>query len=96
MKKMIKSSDLIICRSGYSSVMDLLILKKKAILIPTPGQTEQEYLSEFLKSKKLFYSVLQNNFNFEKDSKRIFFFKKNQFFLKKNILKNEIKNLNKI
>ncbi len=96
MKKMIKSSHLIICRSGYSSVMDLLILKKKAILIPTPGQTEQEYLSDFLKSKKLFYSVSQNNFNFEKDLKKIFFFEKKLTFFKKNILKNEIKNLNKI
>jgi hypothetical protein len=36
----------IICRSGYSSIMDLDALKclQKAKLIPTPGQTEQEYL----------------------------------------------------
>ena len=36
----------IICRSGYSSIMDLEALKclHKAELIPTPGQTEQEYL----------------------------------------------------
>ena len=36
----------IICRSGYSSIMDLDVLKclHKAELIPTPGQTEQEYL----------------------------------------------------
>ena len=35
----------IICRSGYSSIMDLENFKAKAILIPTPGQTEQEYLA---------------------------------------------------
>ena len=36
----------IICRSGYSSIMDLSALKclHKAELVPTPGQTEQEYL----------------------------------------------------
>lgn len=36
----------IICRSGYSSIMDLHVLNKRATLIPTPGQTEQEYLAE--------------------------------------------------
>ncbi len=42
----INESSLIITRSGYSSIMDLTVLRKKAILIPTPGQTEQEYLGE--------------------------------------------------
>jgi UDP-N-acetylglucosamine:LPS N-acetylglucosamine transferase len=37
----------IICRSGYSSIMDLHVLGKKATLIPTPGQTEQEYLADY-------------------------------------------------
>lgn len=38
----------IICRSGYSSIMDLdaLHLLHKATLIATPGQTEQEYLAQ--------------------------------------------------
>jgi uncharacterized protein (TIGR00661 family) len=35
---------LVISRCGYSTIMDLAALKKKSILIPTPGQTEQEYL----------------------------------------------------
>ena len=34
----------IVCRSGYSSIMDLYTIGRKAHLIPTPGQTEQEYL----------------------------------------------------
>lgn len=44
----------IICRSGYSSIMDLKALNclQKAELIPTPGQTEQQYLTEFLASRK--------------------------------------------
>lgn len=43
----------IYCRSGYSSIMDLDALNclHKAIFIPTPGQTEQEYLAEYLRKK---------------------------------------------
>lgn len=48
------ASDTIICRSGYSSIMDLVALGKKALLIPTPGQTEQEYLAGFLAAQNAF------------------------------------------
>jgi hypothetical protein len=41
----------ILCRSGYSSIMDLIPLKKKCIMVPTPGQTEQEYLARWLASQ---------------------------------------------
>jgi len=42
----LKGADKIICRSGYSSIMDLKTLNclDKAELSATPGQTEQEYL----------------------------------------------------
>jgi len=44
--------DIIICRSGYSTLMDLHVLqKKKIILVPTPGQTEQEYLADYWQKK---------------------------------------------
>ncbi len=59
----ILQSKMIICRCGYSSVMDLVKLGKKAILVPTPGQTEQEYLSRYLLGQKIFYSVEQENFS---------------------------------
>lgn len=52
----------IICRSGYSTLMDLACLGRTAILVPTPGQTEQEYLASSLKAKKIHYSVAQNDF----------------------------------
>ena len=39
----------IVCRSGYSSIMDLYTIGRKAHLIPTPGQTEQIYLAEIHK-----------------------------------------------
>lgn len=41
------NSEKIICRSGYSTIMDLHVLEKKAEYIPTPGQTEQEYLAAY-------------------------------------------------
>lgn len=44
--KLIQQSDRIICRSGYTSLMELMALQKKMLLIPTPGQTEQEYLAK--------------------------------------------------
>ena len=53
-------SRLVICRSGYSSLMDLLALEKKAILIPTPGQTEQEYLAERHSNRLQFRSIKQD------------------------------------
>jgi len=65
LNKVILQSDLIICRPGYSTVMDLAKLEKKAFFIPTPGQTEQEYLSENFMSKGICYSQNQSDFNFE-------------------------------
>lgn len=38
----------VISRSGYTTVMDIVMLQKKSLLIPTPGQTEQEYLAKHL------------------------------------------------
>ncbi|MDX2049495.1 MAG: glycosyltransferase [Chitinophagaceae bacterium] len=58
-------SEFIISRSGYTTIMDIIKLRKKAILIPTPGQTEQEYLASYLMSKKICYSVPQKKFSFQ-------------------------------
>lgn len=49
----------VVSRSGYSTIMDLMAIKRKAVLIPTPGQTEQEYLADNLQKTKLFFSVRQ-------------------------------------
>lgn len=57
------TSDLIISRPGYSTVMDIAVLGCKAVLIPTPGQTEQEYLARELERKKLFCVQRQENFD---------------------------------
>jgi UDP-N-acetylglucosamine transferase subunit ALG13 len=66
LEEAIQSASFVIARSGYSTIMDLLKLKKKAILIPTPGQTEQEYLAQYLMDKKMVYSVSQQSFNLQK------------------------------
>lgn len=58
-------SELIICRPGYSTIMDLVKLEKNAFFIPTPGQTEQEYLANYFFKKDVIYMQKQNEFNFE-------------------------------
>jgi len=52
MKALILSSEIIMCRSGYTSVMEMASLKKKVIFFATPGQTEQEYLEKYFSEKK--------------------------------------------
>jgi hypothetical protein len=60
LQKKLQESEMVICRSGYSSIMDLAALDLKGILIPTPGQSEQEYLAEYLNGKRGWRSVKQN------------------------------------
>ncbi len=62
----IQSSEYIISRSGYTTVMELLMLQKKSILIPTPGQTEQEYLAQQLMQQQWCYSISQDAFDITK------------------------------
>jgi len=57
-----QTATLIISRSGYTTIMDLLKLGRKAILVPTPGQTEQEYLADYLSAQHFFYSITQEQF----------------------------------
>lgn len=53
----------IIARSGYTTIMDLIATGKRAVLIPTPGQYEQEYLAKHLEEKGYFLSRAQENFS---------------------------------
>jgi len=43
--------------------MDLAALGKKAIFIPTPGQTEQEYLADYFYKKKIYFKMDQKEFD---------------------------------
>lgn len=60
---LLQSADMVVCRSGYSTIMDLAALNKRAILIPTPGQTEQEYLGKYLLEKEMFFCTGQSRFD---------------------------------
>jgi len=60
-------AEYIISRTGYSTVMDIAALQKKSILIPTPGQTEQEYLADYLSAKEFAVCMSQKEFSLTKE-----------------------------
>ena len=64
--KLVNSSEHIICRGGYSSLMDLVALGRKAFLVPTPGQTEQEYLAKHLSKTEGWNWCRQNDFRLDR------------------------------
>lgn len=64
--KLIQNSGIVISRSGYSTVMDLAVLGKNAVFIPTPGQPEQLYLGEYLEGKGWYGCLQQNEFSISK------------------------------
>jgi len=64
--KYILESEIIISRSGYSTIMDLQKMQSKAIFVPTPGQTEQEYLAKHLKEQEVCFYQKQNEFDLNK------------------------------
>jgi uncharacterized protein (TIGR00661 family) len=55
----------VLCRSGYTTIMDLVKLGKKAFFIPTPGQYEQIYLAQKLEKDLLVPYASQENFRIE-------------------------------
>ena len=63
--KEMERAEFIIARSGYSTIMDLGKLQKKSILIPTPGQTEQEYLADHLSKKNFAVTCSQKGFSLD-------------------------------
>jgi len=65
LNELMSNAQVVISRSGYSTVMDIIQLGKKSILVPTPGQTEQEYLAAYLMQKKWCLSFPQNKFFIE-------------------------------
>ncbi len=69
--QMVACSALVICRAGYSTVMDLAHAKKPALLIPTPGQSEQEYLAQHLHGKGQFIYQPQEHIDLQKAAKEI-------------------------
>jgi uncharacterized protein (TIGR00661 family) len=92
LNNIILQSKMIISRCGYSTVMDLVKLQKKAILVPTPGQTEQEYLSRYLHEQKLFYCLDQNSFSLSEAIKSAVTFEFNTSTVSADSYKNVVEN----
>ena len=61
LNKIIAQSEMVLSRSGYSTIMDLITLNKNAVLLPTPAQPEQEYLAIHLKNNGLFQFLQQED-----------------------------------
>jgi predicted glycosyltransferase len=61
LQPLLEEASLVICRSGYSTLMDLAVFGKPAVLVPTPGQTEQEYLAHMLAAAGIFHTMEQSN-----------------------------------
>ncbi|HEX8563693.1 MAG TPA: glycosyltransferase [Flavobacterium sp.] len=66
LQQALNESKLVVCRSGYTSVMDLAKLRKKCFFVPTPGQFEQEYLAKRLTAKGFVASCNQEDFTLGK------------------------------
>ena len=64
LEKAISKAEYVICRSGYSSIMDLAALQKKVFFIPTPGQYEQLYLAAYLQKKGIAGFCNQDDFRY--------------------------------
>ncbi|MBY0535743.1 MAG: hypothetical protein K2P88_07835 [Chitinophagaceae bacterium] len=65
LNQLIEESEYIISRSGYSSLMDYSHLQSKSILIPTPGQAEQEYLAHRFADIGYAAMLAQENVSFD-------------------------------
>lgn len=66
LQQAINESSFVLCRSGYTTVMDLAKLSKKAFFIPTPGQFEQEYLAQKFQKEGLVPFCNQDDFTLDK------------------------------
>jgi len=55
---------IIVSRTGYTTMLDLVELDKKAILFPTQNSTEQEYLATYHKYKNYFV-ICEDEDNFD-------------------------------
>ena len=81
---------LVISRSGYSTILDLAVIGTKALMIPTPGQVEQEYLAKYHKNKNSCHSINQDEIHLKKD---IIIAEKTNGFSAKKSVENAVENV---
>ena len=71
-ERLMNRAKVIICRSGYTTMMELAELKKRqALLIPTPGQPEQEYLADYYEQQGWFPARNQHQVELVRDIREI-------------------------
>lgn len=87
------SSENIVCRSGYTSIMEMVSVNRSAWLIPTPGQTEQEYLAGYVDGKFGFKSMLQKQMDLQKIFDENIDYQKDIRYQTNDILDKSIRNL---
>lgn len=68
--EMLNRAKVIMTRSGYTTLMELGTLGKRALFLPTPGQSEQEYLARFHHDKGHVYSTTQGRLDIPRDIER--------------------------
>lgn len=69
--ELLNTAEIVVCRSGYTTLMDLAkINHKKIVCIPTPGQTEQEYLAKKLAMEKKVVMIEQAHFDWAEALKK--------------------------
>ncbi len=67
--ELMNRAKMVVSRSGYTTIMDVAEIEKKAFFIPTPGQTEQIYLANHLEKAGLFHSVKQKKLSIDIDTR---------------------------
>ncbi len=65
--EMMNRARMIVCRSGYTTLMELAEIRKKALLIPTPGQSEQEVLAAIHYNRERFHGISQYELDLKRD-----------------------------
>lgn len=66
-EEMMNRARLVLSRSGYTTLMELAELRKRALLVPTVGQSEQEYLGRRLEERGEMHTVLQRDLSLKRD-----------------------------
>ncbi|HJP97582.1 MAG TPA: glycosyltransferase, partial [Rhodanobacteraceae bacterium] len=68
--EMLNRARLVMTRSGYTTLMELAGLGRRALFVATPGQSEQEYLAKFHRERGHVWSVDQKHVDIPRDLER--------------------------
>lgn len=65
--EMLNRARVVVARSGYTTLMELAELGKRALFVPTPGQSEQEYLARYHRDRGHVWSTVQRALDLPRD-----------------------------